>query len=98
MTVLLVAFAPPPAAHWVPRLQAGGVDVEVIPSPIVGDDNSVSGLPAQQDGVVILVNARVAAALKGQRTDLVALPQGAPQINDKDDPAYTVNMDYLLPV
>jgi hypothetical protein len=89
---LLVAFAPAPAAHWVPRLQAGGVDAVAIAPPTVGDDGVVAGLPAPQDGVLILVNARVAGAMKGVRTDLVALPQGAAQDGSP------VGLDFLVKV
>lgn len=93
MTKLLVAFAPAPAGHWVPRLQAGGVDATVINAPTVNDDGTVDGLPACEDGQLILVNARVASAMSGSgRTDLVALPQGAPQDGSP------VGLDYLVKV
>ena len=77
---LLVAFAAAPAAHWIPRLVAGGVDAVGVDAPTVDNDGVVQGLPAPQAGVSILVNARVAGAMAGAgRTDLLSLPQGATQ-------------------
>ncbi len=92
MTKLLVAFAPAPASHWLPRLQSGGVDAVGVPAPTV-DGDVVQGLPAQQEGVCILVNARVAGVMKGAgRTDLYALPQGASQDGSP------VGLDFLVKV
>jgi len=96
---LLVAFANAPAAHWVPRLKAGGVDAEAIDPPTVTEDGVVEGLPAPRTGVRILVNARVAGVMRdarsvyeGVRDDLVALPQGAPQDGEP------VDLDFLVTV
>ena len=96
---LLVAFGLAPAAHWVPRLKAGGVDAEAIDPPTVNEDGVVAGLPAPQSGVLILVNARVAgvmqgarAAVEGVRDDLVALPRGAQQDGTP------VDLDFLVKV
>ena len=93
MTKLLVAFAQAPASHWIPRLQAGGVNAVALEAPTVDDGGIVQGLPAPQDGVAILVNARVAGAMVGSgRNDLYSLPQGAPQ---DDSP---VGLDFLVKV
>lgn len=93
MTKLLVAFAQAPASHWLPRLIAGGVDAVHLEAPSVDADGVVQGLPAQQDGVFILVNARVAGAMKGSgRNDLLSLPQGAAQDGSP------VGLDFLVKV
>ena len=90
---LLVAFAKAPSTHWIPRLQAGGVDAEGFDAPTVDAEGVVQGLPAPQDGVVILVNARVAGAMVGSgRNDLYSLPQGAPQDGSP------VGLDFLVKV
>lgn len=90
---LLVAFAAAPAAHWIPRLLAGGVDAVGIDAPTVDGDGVVQGLPAPQAGVIILVNARVAGAMQGSgRSDLFALPQGAAQDGSP------VGLDFLVKV
>lgn len=93
MTKLLVAFAQAPASHWIPRLIDGGVDAVYFDAPTVDADGVVQGLPAPQDGVAILVNARVAGAMKGSgRNDLFALPQGAAQDGSP------VGLDFLVKV
>lgn len=93
MTNLVVLFAAAPAAHWVPRFQAGGVNVTVGDAPTVTPDGVVVGLPAPQDGVALLINARVAGAMSGSgRDDLFALPQGAPQDGTP------IGLDFLVPV
>ena len=94
MTKLLVAFAQAPASHWIPRLQDAGVNAVALEAPPTVDDGGiVQGLPAPQDGVAILVNARVAGAMKGSgRNDLFALPQGAAQDGSP------VGLDFLVKV
>lgn len=91
---LVILFAAAPAAHWSPRFAAAGVNVEVAEKlPTVSADGSdVIGLPPCVDGVVYLVNARIAGLMTGQRADLRALPPGAPQ---NDSP---VGLDYLIVV
>ena len=90
---LVVLFVAPAAAHWIPRLQAGGIDAVAGDAPTVDNDGVVAGLPAPQDGVALLVNARIASAMAGTgRNDLYALPQGAAQDGSP------VGMDFLVKV
>ena len=88
---LVILFAAAAAEHWAPRFAAAGVNVSVAEKlPTVSPDGTdVVGLPPVMDGVVYLVNARIAGLLAGQRGDLRALPQGAPQDNAP------VGLDYL---
>ena len=88
-----VLFVKPAADHWIPRLLAGGVDAVAGTPPTVNADGSVLGLPAQQDGVFLLVNARVAQSMQGGgRTDLRTLPQGAAQDGTP------IDLDFLVKV
>lgn len=89
---LLVSFAEAPLSHWLPRLKAGGVDAVGVDAPTVEGD-VVQGLPAQQAGIGVLVNARVAGVMAGSgRNDLYALPQGAAQDGSP------VGLDFLVKV
>lgn len=91
---LVILFAPAPMAHWAPRFAAAGVEVEVAEKlPAVSPDGTdVIGLPPCVDGTIYLVNARIAGMLAGQRNDLRALPQGAPQDGTP------IGLDYLIVV
>ena len=63
-TKLLIAFVGPAYEHWAPRFDSAfSGNVDRIAVPTINEDQVVAGLPATEDGKVILVNARVAAAL-----------------------------------
>ena len=63
-TALLIAFAGPAYTHWAERFaDAFNGNVDRIPVPVIHEDGTVTGLPTEREGTVILVNARVAAAL-----------------------------------
>lgn len=93
---LLIAFTDAPYAHWAPRFAnafAGNVDRIRVPNVDGINDGIVEHLPDEREGVAILINARVAAALKGfARNDLYALPIGAPQDGSP------VDIDFLVKV
>lgn len=95
-TALLIAFTEAPYAHWAPRFAesfAGNVDRIAVPNVDRIGEGIVENLPDEHEGVALLVNARVAAALKGYvRNDLYCLPQGAPQ------DVSPVDIDFLVKV
>ena len=63
-TALLIAFAGPAFDHWAERFSASFEgNVDRIPVPVIHEDGTVTGLPTEREGTVLLVNARVAAAL-----------------------------------
>ena len=93
---LLIAFADAPYAHWAPRFDnafGGNVDRIRVPNVDRIADGIIEHLPDEREGVAVLVNARVAAALKGfARNDLYCLPQGAPQDGS------SIDIDFLVKV
>lgn len=61
---MLIAFAGPAFDHWAGRFaEAFAGNVDRIPVPVIHEDGTVTGLPTEREGTVLLVNARVAAAL-----------------------------------
>lgn len=95
-TCLLIAFVGPAYEHWAPRFNkafGGNVDRIVVPNVDRISEGLVENLPDERNGVILLVNARVAQALKGfARNDLYCLPQGAPQDGSP------VGLDFLVKV
>ena len=95
-TCLLIAFGDAPYAHWAPRFHAafgGNVDRIQVPNVDRIDEGVIDNLPDEREGVALLVNARVASALRGfARNDLYCLPQGAPQDGTP------VDLDFLVKV
>ena len=76
-TALLIAFADAPYSHWAPRFDdAFGGNVDRIPVPAIAEDGTVSALPTEREGTVLLVNARVAAALTTAFRKVLVSPCG----------------------
>lgn len=95
-TALLIAFTEAPYAHWAPRFANafdGNIDRIQVPNVDRIAEGIVENLPDEREGVAVLVNARVASALRGfARNDLYCLPQGAPQDGS------AVDLDFLVKV
>ena len=94
-TCLLIAFAGPAYEHWAARFATEfGGNVDRLQVPEISDAHGiVTGLPVQRDGTVILVNARIAAALTTSYRKRVVSPCGAvgALVSTRDD-------IYCLPV
>lgn len=96
-TALLIAFGDAPYAHWAPRFHAafgGNVDRIQVPNIDQINEGIIENLPDGRQGVALLVNARVGAALKGfARNDLYVLPQCAPQDGTPVDINFLVKVE-----
>ena len=71
-----------PPSGVVARVSASYVECGTIENiPVYRQEyGSVVDLPDPEDGVVLVVSAIVAAALKGSRPDVVALATGHPEV------------------